>query len=134
MPFAWLFALVLLVPATKALASSDLPPLRPTWEPLAEDTFGCLQEASTKSIWQSRADQRRYEAPSPKELQLLVIAAEPGECTVFRRGEKVLIDNARIDLTDGFGPVRRSSGGDWFWITIGAMPAETPDAAYPRSR
>ncbi|HVH79387.1 MAG TPA: hypothetical protein VM782_08360, partial [Stellaceae bacterium] len=69
--FAIPLLLVVMSAASIPTVAGDLPPLRPTWELLAAGTFACLHEDTTKSIWQKRAEQRRYNLPSQKELLLL---------------------------------------------------------------
>jgi hypothetical protein len=122
---------IILIPlASAAYAQNDQPPLKPTWEPLVQETFGCIHEDWTEAIWQTLA--RPQYRDLPFSMALTIASTDEGECKIFPEGQRVLIDNARIDLLEGFGPIRLSNDKQWYWITIGAMFAETPPDAYPK--
>jgi hypothetical protein len=113
--------------ASAAFAQNDLPSSKPTstWEQLADDTFGCIHEEWTQKIWQAWDGPEYRDLPYSEALTKLLATTDEGECKIFHEGQWVLIDHARVDLFDGFGPIQHSNDQHWYWITMGVLPAET---------
>jgi hypothetical protein len=118
--------------APVASAQNDLPPLKSTWVRLVDETFGCIHEEWTKTIWLAWDGPQYRDLPYSTALKKLLATTDQGECNIFHEGQWVLADYARVDLLEGFGPIQQLNDQRWYWITMGVFPPETPTNAYPK--
>jgi hypothetical protein len=97
-------AVSLLTLASMASAQNDQPPSKPTWDQVADDTIGCIHEEWTQKIWEAWDGPQYRDLPYSTALTKLLSITDEGECKIFPEGQWVLIDHARVDPLEGFGP------------------------------